>query len=247
MARQKRARSDAVTDKTQPQPRRPKHMPPLAEACLQALAMRGLSSTISLGGALGLLHYLDYRHTHDADAWWAASATAFEKNEVIQAIEAALLPHGQVRRRSWGDTTSVELVQADRTVFSFQIAQRSAQLQPSVRAEPLAVPLDSFPDLVASKMVALVERGAPRDFRDIYALCQAGLTTPQECWRLWRQRQHLAGSDADAQRARLAIQTHLARIALHRPLEGIGDPSQRDEAERVRRWFQRELLSASLD
>jgi hypothetical protein len=121
-------------------------------------------------------------------------------------------------------------------------------LQKGARSDAVTdEPLDSFADVVASKMVALVERGAPRDFRDIHALCQAGLITPQECWLLWQQRQQMAGSDSDAQRARLAIQTHLARIALHRPLDGIGDPIQRDEADRVRRWFQEELLSAGLD
>jgi len=35
-------------------------------------------------------------------------------------------------------------------------------------------------------MVALVERGAPRDFLDIYTVCQAGLVTLEECWELWR-------------------------------------------------------------
>jgi hypothetical protein len=102
--------------------------------------------------------------------------------------------------------------------------------------------LDSFPDLVASKMVALVERGAPRDFRDIYALCRAGLTTPRECWDLWRRRQQLADSDTDSARARLAIETHLVRISLHRPLEQITDPQQQAEAEQVRAWFTEEFL-----
>jgi hypothetical protein len=101
--------------------------------------------------------------------------------------------------------------------------------------------LDSFPDLLASKMVALVERGAPRDVRDI-AVCQAGLATPQECWELWRRRQRLAGSDTDSARARLAVETHLARIAQRRPLKEIADPAARAEAERVRRWFVQELL-----
>jgi hypothetical protein len=48
------------------------------------------------------------------------------------------------------------LLQAGHKVFSFQIAQRSAQLEPSKPAPWIDVPLDSFPDLVASKMVALV-------------------------------------------------------------------------------------------
>lgn len=37
-----------------PQPRRPTHMPELAERCLHQLAESGLSNQISLGGALGL-------------------------------------------------------------------------------------------------------------------------------------------------------------------------------------------------
>ena len=106
------------------------------------------------------------------------------------------------------------------------------------------VRIDSFPDLVASKMVALVERGAPRDFRDIHALCQANLITPVECWNLWRQRQQLAESDTESSRAQLAVETHLARIASHRPLEQIADAQQRTEANRVRNWFRKEFLDA---
>jgi hypothetical protein len=72
-------------------------------------------------------------------------------------------------------------------------------------------------------MNALVERGAPRDFLDIYTLCQAEVLSIGECWALWQRRQSLAGSDIKASRARLAIETHLERIALHRPLEQIID------------------------
>ena len=93
-------------------------------------------------------------------------------------------------------------------------------------------------------MVALVERGAPRDFRDIYVLCQAGLITPHRCWELWRRCQRLAGSDTDSERARLAVETHLERIALHRPLAQIADPKKRAEAEEVRHWFLEEFLNA---
>ncbi|HID28558.1 MAG TPA: hypothetical protein EYP19_00990 [Desulfobacterales bacterium] len=118
-----------------------------------------------------------------------------------------------------------------KTVFSFQVARRYAQLEPSVLAPWTNILLDSFADLVAGKMVALVERGAPRDFRDIHAICQAGLTTPQECWELWRRRQRLVESDSDSPRARLAIETHLERIALHRPLAEITEPQQRAEAK----------------
>ncbi|HVT15644.1 MAG TPA: nucleotidyl transferase AbiEii/AbiGii toxin family protein [Thermoanaerobaculia bacterium] len=109
------------------------------------------------------------------------------------------------------------------------------------------VALDSLPDLVARKMVALVERGAPRDFRDIYTLCREGRVTARDCWRLWRERQERAGSDADPHRARLAVETHLSRIAQHRPLAAIAEPDQRAAAANLRGWFAREFLDALMD
>lgn len=93
-------------------------------------------------------------------------------------------------------------------------------------------------------MTALIERGAPRDFLDVYTLCQAGMLSIDECWALWRRRQTLSGSDADFSRARLAIETHLERIALHRPLENIVDLQQREQARHLRDWFLRDFLEA---
>lgn len=229
------------------QPHRPKHLSVFAEICLKALADRGLGAKISVGGAIGLLHYWDYRPTHDVDAWWTPSATQEERQEVISAVRVSLQVHGRVKERRWGDVVSIELWQEGKSVFSFQIAERSAQLRPSNSAPWAEVLLDSFPDLVASKMVALVERGAPRDFRDIHALCQAGLTDPAQAWRWWRERQQLAGSDAASRRARLAVQTHLARIVQHRPLADIADLAERASAEQVRQWFAGEFLDALVD
>jgi hypothetical protein len=227
------------TGRTRP----PDNLPSAAVLCLQALAQQGLGDKISIGGALGLLHYLDYRPTHDADGWWSASATTEDRQRVVEVLQAALRTLGDVKTRSWGDVVSIDLIREGRTTFTFQIANRSAQLEPSQRVAWTDVLLDSFADLVASKMVALVERGAPRDLRDIYALCQAGLTTPRHCWDLWQRRQQAADSDADRTRARLAVETHLARIAQYRPLEAISDPQQRSEADRVRGWFKGEFLS----
>jgi len=39
------------------------------------------------------------------------------------------------------------------------------------------------------------------------------------------------------------VETHLARIAQHRPLVQITDPQRRAEAEEVRRWFLEEFLN----
>lgn len=226
------------------EPHRPSHLPTYAEACLRALGDEGLGEKISVGGALGLLHYLDYRPTHDVDAWWESSAAAEDRRRVISVIKKTLETFGQVRTRTWGDVVSVELTHEGKTIFSFQIARRSARLEPPVLAPWTNILLDSFPDLVAGKMVALIERGAPRDFRDIHAICQAGLTTPQECWDLWRRRQRLAESDSESTRARLAVETHLERIAQHRPLAEITDAQKRAEAEAVRRFFREEFLNA---
>ncbi|MDA2936741.1 nucleotidyl transferase AbiEii/AbiGii toxin family protein [Acidobacteria bacterium AH-259-A15] len=227
-----------------PKPEKPTYLPDYSEACLQALVEQGLADRISLGGALGLLHYLDYRPTRDVDAWWQEHVTAEDQRRVIQVIESVLRSAGPIRTRAWGDVVSIELQDRGRTIFSFQIARRSVVLDSPTNAPWIEVPLDSFADLVAGKMTALVERGAPRDFRDIYALCQAGLTTVHECWALWQKRQELAGSDADRRRARLAVETHLARITRHRSLAGISDPEQRAEAAQLRAWFQKEFLDA---
>jgi predicted nucleotidyltransferase component of viral defense system len=219
------------------QPKQPLNLSLYARACLDALVETGLADYISIGGALGLFHYLDYRLTRDVDAWWSDTVTERQRLAVIQTLEKTLSAFGGVRIRSWGDVDSVELQQEGRTVFSFQVAHRSAHLEEPVSAGWIDVPLDSLADLVASKMVALVERGAPRDFLDIYKLCQAGLVTVARCWQLWSRRQILTGSDVDTSRAFLAIETHLERIALHRPLEKIEDPKQRQQAQQVRSWF----------
>ena len=227
------------------QPRQPSHLSPYARACLDALVKANFANQISLGGALGLFHYLDYRPTHDVDAWWSESVTQEQKQAALRLLETTLSAFGSVRLRSWGDVDSMELSQDGKTVFSFQIARRSARLEESVSAGWIDVPLDSLVDLIASKMVALVERGAPRDFLDIFSVCQAGLFSVAECWALWRRRQALAGSDADASRAHLAIETHLERIALHRPMEQIADLGQREQARQLRDWFLSEFLQAN--
>jgi hypothetical protein len=54
----------------------------------------------------------------------------------------------------------------------------------------------------------------------------------------------LAGSDADFGHARLAIETHLERITLHRPLEKIDDVQQRTQARQAREWFLGKFLKA---
>ncbi len=224
------------------QPRKPAQLSPYAKACLDALVKADLARHISLGGAFGLFHCLDFRSTHDVDAWWSDSATESQRQSVVNTLQISLSKLGRASVRSWGDVVSVELLKEDKTVISFQIAARSARIQEPIPAGWIDVPLDSLPDLVASRMVALVERGAPLD---IYSICQAGLLTVDECWSLWRKWQDISHNDSGASRARLAIETHLERIALHRPLNEIADATEREQARKVRKWFADIFLKAN--
>lgn len=233
-----------------PEPRTPRSLSRYARACLEAIAATGEASrAVSVGGAVGLAHFLDYRETHDLDAWWTAEARPDDRRIVIDAVARALRAcEGQVEVREWGDMVSVELEQDKRRVFSFQVARRDALLQPPRHLPwPAGLLLDSFEDLLASKMVALVERGAPRDFRDIHAVCEARLADADRCWSLWRKRQSLAGRDASGGRARSAVLLHLERIEQSRPLDRIQGDGERRRAEAVRAWFRGEFLRGIVD
>lgn len=214
---------------------------------MTALASAGLGQAISLGGAFGLLHYLDHRPTHDVDAWWSEGVSNAQRRRVVELISGVLADHGDLSIREWGDVCSLELRREKNTVFSFQIADRSVQLEKSVPSPWTDVQIDSLNDLIASKMVALVERGAPRDFLDIFAVCKAKIAIPQECWQLWHLRQERSGGSTSRSRATLAITTSLSRIELRRPLISIENQQQRDEAERTRNWFKEEFINAGMD
>ena len=219
------------------QPRSPKNIPSFAQECLNALAQAGLGRTVSLGGAFGLAHYYEYRTTHDLDAWWTAEATREARTRVVAVIEGALAEFGQTRTRAWGDVVGIDLRQGGRTIFSFQIASRSALLRDEVAGVWQGdIRVDSFDDLLASKMAALVNRGAPRDFLDIYTLCGAGQTNIAACWHLWQERQRLSGEDDDLERATLAVRANLARIEAARPLAP-------ESSAAVRTWFEQEFLN----
>ncbi|MEI8133413.1 MAG: nucleotidyl transferase AbiEii/AbiGii toxin family protein [Leptolinea sp.] len=160
------------------------------------------------------------------------------RQQIIEVLSSALESFGDVNVRAWGEVVSIDLSENSRKVFSVQIADRSVQLGEAwVGIWTGNIAVDALNDLIASKMVALVERGAPRDFRDIFTVCQQGLCQVNACWALWHQRQKLAKEDSDPQRAVLAIQTHLARLEKARPLERIEDEQQRLAAQQLRTWF----------
>jgi hypothetical protein len=198
---------------------------------------------VSIGGAVGLSYYHEYRSTADVDAWWSPRAGNEERARVLAAVTETLRAFGEVRRRSWGDVSSIELLEEGKVTFSFQVASRSALLREPLPAPwPSGLLLDSFEDLAASKMEALVNRGAPRDFRDIHAFCREGLATVSELWELWARRRTAAGEEADRAQAALAVWTHLERIERARPLERLAEADAREAAAQLRGWFRGSFL-----
>lgn len=168
-----------------PDPAPPADLDPLAREILASLAAAGVGGSIVIGGGVALKHYLNLRSTVDLDAWWSEPPTRRAAEEVERVVRGVAQRNGlKLERRSWGDTLSLDLSRGEQKVFSFQIALRDRQLEPYVASEWPPVLLESLADNLASKMTALVQRGAPRDFVDVHALVEAGLVTTEDCWRV---------------------------------------------------------------
>jgi hypothetical protein len=220
----------------------PKSLNRFAVTCLEALKNLPLGKFISLGGAVGLSLYHEYRTTKDVDAWWNPVVAESEKQLVIDLLKTTLSEFGDVTVRRFGDVVSIDLRQGGKVVFNFQIANRSALLRSTVSSPWHPVALDSMEDLVASKMSALVERGAPRDFLDIYEICTHDLVTISECWAFWKEREAKRGvAEQDKKVGCEAVLLHLSRIERTRPLENIDDTNERKHAFKVREWYKKKF------
>jgi hypothetical protein len=220
----------------------PKQISPFASACLEALQKSGLGKHVSLGGALGLAFYYEFRSTKDVDAWWTSETTSEDRQRVIDLLKETLEKFGEVKVRKFGDVVSIDLFKKGKVCFNFQIAKRSAQLRPTLLSPWDPVQLDSFEELVANKMTALVERGIPRDFLDIYEVCRQKLSTIQRCWELWKEREEKRGVEhVDVSMAIHAMRMHLNRIEKMRPLDSITDLNARRQAKKLRVWFKNEF------
>ena len=196
---------------------------------------------------LGLAHYHEYRTTKDVDAWWTSDTTKEEQQKVIIMLMKTLEKFGEIEVRTFGDVVSLDLFQEGLVCFNFQIARRSVQLLPSLLSPWDPVKLDSFEDLVASKMTAFVERGIPRDFLDIYEICHQKICTIQKCWELWIEREKKRGIEhLDVTLATNAIGLHLSRIEKMRPLESIKDVQARKQAKKLREWFKNEFFKRKI-
>ncbi len=221
------------------EPVKPQRLDPFAAAFLEALRDQPAAHAFVLGGYFALKHYLDYRETADVDAWWRSREEPAAIEAARRAFASAASAFGfTVRERRWGETLSLEALDGERKVFSFQVAVRSVELD-----EPLASPwgtiaIETLDDNIASKMQALVSRGAPRDFLDIKAVVDAGLITIARCWQLFAAK----GSGMTPEDARLRVQAHLARLEARVPLDRVV-VERRAAASALRDWFRDRFTS----
>ncbi|HMO27329.1 MAG TPA: hypothetical protein PKB10_13780, partial [Tepidisphaeraceae bacterium] len=189
---------------------------------------------VVLGGYFALQRHLDYRTTHDVDAWWRTRATQTAIESIRRAVAAVALKHQlQTRERRFGETLAFDLLRDSRAVFSFQIAVRSLALdEPEMSPWP-PIGIETIRDNLGAKMNALVDRGAPRDFLDIYHAVHAGLLTADECWTLWTCK----NPNETLREAMQKVSYHLTALEHRRPLDSIVDDSARAQASAVRDWF----------
>lgn len=214
--------------------KRPRQLDPLAAMVLDRLAGKPEASEIILGGYFALKHYLDYRATHDIDAWWRIRASRAAEAAIEEVMSRMAVENGLgFEKRSFGDTSSFELVQERKRVFSFQIAVRSVELEPPIVSPWPPILIETLSDNIGAKMNALVDRGAPRDFADIKQVVEANLLTVARCWELWQAKNPEAQTDS----AQANVRLHLAALEARRPLSIIADQDERARARATREWF----------
>jgi hypothetical protein len=143
------------------------------------------------------------------------------------------------RPRAGSEVVSIELQANRRTIFSFQIAPRDVELEPpTIEGSPFGpVPIEAFADNLGAKMTALVSRGAPRDFQDVYTVVSSGIVRPDELWALYAAKN--PGSDVAIAKAQVA--QRLAEIELRRPLHSL-EPNSRSAAQKLRAWVREEFV-----
>lgn len=212
---------------------------PLAGKILGRLVGQPDAAEIVLGGYFVLSQYVPYRRTHDIDAWWKTLPVRATEQLLRDAVVSVASEENLfMSERRFGDTLSLELSRDKMKCFSVQIAIRSVLLEPPIESDWPPILMETLSDNIGSKMNALVERGAPRDFVDIRQVIQAGLSSPSTCWELWRRK----NPDASISEGTRKVLFHLQAIEARRPLDSIPDSAARAEADQTRAFFREEFL-----
>ncbi len=194
---------------------------------------------IVLGGYFALQHHVEpYRMTHDVDAWWLQSSSDQALSQIRLGMEHIAEKKGLVMsEKSWGETSSFDLNKAGKKIFSFQISEREKQLEPYLLSPWNPLKIETLSDNVASKMTALVQRGAPRDFRDIYELVNRDVLTIEKAWNLYS----LKNPNKQVNQAKELVMINLNRIESRRPLNTLTEQDQHAAME-LRQWFKSQFL-----
>jgi hypothetical protein len=218
---------------------KPNPIDPLADLVLERLRRRPESAEVVLGGYFALQHYVNYRKTHDIDAWWKNRANPVAEAAIREVMQAVAVDEGlRYAERKFGETVSFELLEPEGKKLSFQIATRSIEIGPPQQSPWSPILLESLRDNIGSKMNALVNRGAPRDFTDIQMAVRSGLVTPQDCWGLWQEKN--PGEPIDPARQKVLL--HLSGLEQRRPLDTIPDPAIREQAQHTREWIRGHII-----
>ncbi len=99
--------------------------------------------------------------------------------------------------------------------------------------------LETLRDNIASKMNALVDRGAPRDFIDIYEVVQTNLCAIEECWNLWQ----LKNPEISLTDAKDKLLQKMMQIEARTSLDGL-PPAQRAIAIKRREFFKTAFIKS---
>ncbi len=202
----------------------------LAWLILDLLGQQEGAEDLEIGGGLALWHYSPHRSTHDIDAWWLRESEA-ARQAIQRTMEAVAAEQGlQLVQRQQPGYESWDLKREGKAVFAFQVARKSSRVEPPADSRWGRLKMESLRENLASKMNALVQRGAPRDILDVATVLKSGLVDASECWQLWRQRR----PDLPYLLARANVLKYLNALEARKPLSSFADPVEREQAERNR-------------
>lgn len=224
------------------EPVMPQIIDPTRAKILTRLQRNPEARTVVLGGFFALSHYLPaeyHRETNDVDAWWLQTSSQEQRQATLTVLRTVMRSVGKesgadLKERQHSEVTYFDLKQGNTVISSFQIAPRDIELVgPFAYSSPWTpIAVESLADNLASKMAALVKRGAPRDFKDIYTVMQQGMVTFEDLLVLWE----LKVPGGKTEEVTADISNHLASIELRRPLSSLSD-EDRAYAEALRTLY----------
>ncbi|MCW5867845.1 MAG: nucleotidyl transferase AbiEii/AbiGii toxin family protein [Candidatus Eremiobacteraeota bacterium] len=205
-------------------------MPSLALSILHSLGQEEGAEHLEVGGGIALWHYTPHRSTNDIDAWWLQE-NSDSRAAIQRTMEKVSAENGlDLSSRSQAGCTSWDLKKAGKVVFAFQVAPKTARVEPPGPARWGRLRMETLAENLSNKMNALVQRGAPRDIVDVATVLRLGLFTADELWTLWqRKRPELSVALGQAN-----ILKYLNALESRRPLESIADLQERRSAEQNR-------------